>query len=66
MAQTGHLQVIDHELTAMIEEGKDTKTIVKWVKERVLESYRNGLGQSSKVSKDGVDKANHAARNYKK
>ncbi len=43
MAQTGHLQVIDHELTAMIEEGKDTKTIVKWVKERVLESYKNGL-----------------------
>ncbi len=43
MTQTGHLQVIDHELTAMIEEGKDTKTIVKWVKERVLESYKNGL-----------------------
>ncbi len=66
MAQTGHLQIIDRELTAMIEEGKDTKTIVKWVKERVLESYRNGLGQSSKVSKDNVDKANHAVRNYKK
>ncbi len=66
MAQTGHLQIIDHELTAMIEEGKDTKTIVKWVKERVLESYRNGLGQSSKVSKDDIDKANHTVRNYKK
>ena len=64
--KTGHLQVIDHELTAMIEEGKDTKTIVKWVKERELESYRNGLGQSSKVSKDDADKANHAVRNYKK
>ncbi len=64
--KTGHLQVIDQELTAMIEEGKDTKTIVKWVKERVLESYRNGLGQSSKVSKDDVDKANNVVRNYKK
>ncbi len=58
--------MIDRELTAMIEERKDTKTIVKWVKERVLESYRNGLGQSSKASKEDADKANRAVRNYQK
>ncbi len=66
MAETGHLQMIDRELTAMIEEGKDTKIIVKWVKERVLESYRNGLGAGSKVSKEDVDKANRAVRSYQK
>ena len=67
MAQTGHLQVIDHELTAMIEEGKDTKSIVKWVKERVLESYKNGLQAGKGEQETSAPRApSKPLRNYKK
>jgi hypothetical protein len=41
MAHTGHLELIERELRALLNEGK-TEDIVTWVKERVLESYRNG------------------------
>ncbi len=41
MAPTGHLQTIERELRALLAEG-NTEKIVKWTKERVLESYRNG------------------------
>ena len=47
MPRSGHLQHIERELRALLAEG-NTEAIVKWVKERVLESYRNGM-QASKA-----------------
>ena len=37
----GHLQTIESELRSVIAEG-DTEALVSWVKERILDSYRNG------------------------
>jgi hypothetical protein len=37
----GHLQTIESELRSIIAAG-DMEALVVWVKERILESYRNG------------------------
>jgi hypothetical protein len=37
----GHLRTIESELRQVIAEG-DKEALVVWVKERILESYRNG------------------------
>ena len=51
MAGTGHLQTIEQELRALLDEG-DTEKIVKTVKTRVLESYRNGQAAKGESGKD--------------
>jgi hypothetical protein len=38
----GHLKQLDVELRERIAED-DTETLVKWVKDQVLQSYKNGL-----------------------
>jgi hypothetical protein len=47
----GHLQTIESELRRVIAEG-DTEALVTWVKERILESYRNG--QAVRRSSEGT------------
>ncbi|HLH56541.1 MAG TPA: hypothetical protein VKY92_23350 [Verrucomicrobiae bacterium] len=51
----GHLQTIESELRRVIVEG-DTEALVAWVKERILESYRNGqvLRRSSEGTRSGI------------
>ena len=39
----GHLQQLEAELRERIAEG-DVESLVKWIKDQVLQSYRNGLG----------------------
>jgi hypothetical protein len=48
----GHLQTFEAELRGRLEEG-DVEALVKWVKEQVLASYRNGLATRETASKDG-------------
>lgn len=52
-----YLEQFEAELFAKIEHGtEDTAAIVRWVSEKVLESYRNGItaGQNgAKVSRQG-------------
>lgn len=40
----GHLQEIEQTLRELLAK-KDEESLVAWVKERVLESYKNGLAQ---------------------
>jgi hypothetical protein len=47
----GHLQTFEVELRSRLEKG-DVETLVKWVKDQVLTSYRNGLAAPA-TSKDG-------------
>jgi len=51
----GHLQTIESELRRVIAEG-DTEALVTWVKERILESYRNGqaVRRSSEGTRSGT------------
>ena len=61
----GHLQDTERTLRDLLDEG-DTEKIVKWVKEQVLQSYRNGLDFGSKADKGDVRKAEAAGRRYNK
>ena len=39
-----YIETFEHELTVKLESGtEDTASIVRWVSEKVLESYRNGI-----------------------
>lgn len=51
----GHLQTIESELRRIMAEG-DTEALVTWVKERILESYRNGqaVRRSSESLRSGT------------
>ena len=60
----GHLQLIDRELRALLAEG-NTEDIVKWVKERVLESYRNGVQVGKTAPATDTERApRKTARHY--
>ncbi len=43
----GHIQEIEQTLREMLTHN-DPEDVVRWVKERVLESYKNGLAQAGK------------------
>ncbi len=46
------IQQFEAELTQKLENGTDnTAAIVRWASERVLESYRNGIGAGQKGAK---------------
>jgi hypothetical protein len=47
----GHLQIIESELRHLLAQG-DAEAVIVWVKERVLESYRNGQA-ARQVKADG-------------
>jgi len=47
----GHLKQLDVELRERIAED-DTETLVKWVKDQVLQSYKNGLAARQKTGED--------------
>jgi hypothetical protein len=53
----GHLTQLEAELRERIAEG-DVEALVKWVKDQVLTSYRNGLATRAHAGKDG-DKFAH-------
>lgn len=46
-----YIEQFEVELTQKLESAQDTATIVSWVSEKVLESYRNGItaGQKGKT-----------------
>jgi len=48
-----YLENFERELAQRIQSGEDTASIVRWVNEKVLESYRNGIkaGQNGAVVK---------------
>jgi hypothetical protein len=48
----GHLQTFEAELRGRLEQG-DLEALVKWVKDQVLASYRNGLAARESAGKDG-------------
>jgi hypothetical protein len=51
-----YIEQFDAELTKKLEGAEDTATIVRWVSEKVLESYRNGITAGQKgatVIRDG-------------
>jgi hypothetical protein len=50
----GHLQQLDSELRDRLAEG-DIEALVKWVKDQVLQSYRNGLATRKTAGKDEED-----------
>lgn len=63
MAQ-GHLQLIERELRALLAEG-NTEEIVKWTKERILESYRNGIKAGKVAPATDTERSRpHRARHY--
>ncbi len=44
-----YIEAFEAELTAKLENGtEDTATIVRWVSEKVVESYRNGITAGQK------------------
>lgn len=43
-----YLEQFEAELARRIEAAQDTATIVRWVNEKVLESYRNGITAGQK------------------
>jgi hypothetical protein len=51
MTHTGYLGLIEQELRALLAEG-NTEDIVTWVKDHILESYRNGKGTTGAGAKD--------------
>ena len=38
-----YIKEFEDELVGKLEGGEDTATIVRWISEKVLESYRNGI-----------------------
>jgi hypothetical protein len=43
-----YLEQFEAELSKRIESAEDTASIVRWVSEKVLESYRNGIKAGQK------------------
>ncbi len=43
-----YLEQFEAELTKKLDGSEDTATIVRWVSEKVLESYRNGITAGQK------------------
>lgn len=43
-----YIEQFEAELVKKLEGAKDTATIVRWVSEKVLESYRNGITAGQK------------------
>lgn len=43
-----YLNDFERELAARIESGEDTTSLVRWVAEEVLRSYRNGIAAGQK------------------
>jgi hypothetical protein len=43
-----YINEFEAELIGKLEGGEDTKTLVQWVSEKVLESYRNGITAGQK------------------
>ena len=43
-----YLESFEAELAKRIESGEDIASLVRWVSEKVLESYRNGITASQK------------------
>jgi hypothetical protein len=56
-----HMKMIEAELLELLEDG-DTNAIIKWVKAKVLESYKNGLKTTPRSR--GTRSASKRARNY--
>ena len=56
-----HMQHIEAELIELLEDG-DTDAIVKWVKAKVLESYKNGLKATPRSR--GKRSDDNRTRNY--
>ena len=46
-----YIQQFEAELAKKLEGGEDTAAIVRWVAERVLESYKNGIAAGEKGAK---------------
>jgi hypothetical protein len=63
-----HLEQIEQELRDLLGKG-DANAVVNWVKERVLESYRNGQASRRGVGAQGQRKAYQqagGARSFKR
>ena len=43
-----YIEQFEQELVAKLNGGEDTASVVRWVSERVLESYRNGITAGQK------------------
>ena len=43
-----YIETFEAELVAKLESAEDTASIVRWVSEKVLESYRNGITAGQK------------------
>jgi len=46
-----YIEQFEQELTTKLEGAEDTATVVRWVSEKVLESYRNGITAGQKGTK---------------
>jgi len=46
-----YIKQFETELSAKLESAEETAAIVRWVSERVLESYRNGITAGQKGAK---------------
>ena len=60
----GHIQNIEEQLRNLLDKG-DREAVVKWVKEAVLQSYRNGLKLGMEADPDDVRKAKRFAGRIK-
>ena len=45
---SSYIEQFESELAAKLNAGEDTASIVRWVSEKVLESYRNGITAGQK------------------
>jgi hypothetical protein len=61
-----YIETFEQELTEKLESGtEDTASIVRWVSEKVLESYRNGItagGKGATVKRQGQSRRSGFAR----
>ena len=60
-----YIQEFEAELTHKLNSDADTGTLVKWISEKVLESYRNGIKAGQKgavVKRDGKSRRSFPAQ----
>jgi len=46
-----YIKDFEVELTKKLESGEDTVSIVRWISEKVLASYRNGIATGKKAAR---------------
>ena len=57
----GYIQAFEHEFRELLQQG-DEQAIVRFAKEKLLESYRNGITAAKPVEKEAEQKTKRFAK----